>query len=221
MTQSKCPKCGHELVFKFGLYGQFIGCSKFPVCTYTANEDGSPTKRQRRATEWDEKGKPTSYGYEVLPQKKIKRKCPLEICDGSGLLPFTGKDGKVRKDVHLFCTCSPYHTENARNDCYSPLCPEDIDYPVSYSHWRSLCQYHGWQDPGSDYPPEPQEEAPKPQEIIHRHSDMSSKDFASLRSLEGQVKYLQATVEEIKARRKPQPKVKTITTGKPAFRGTV
>lgn len=30
-----CPKCGHDLVIRFGRYGKFISCSDFPKCRYT------------------------------------------------------------------------------------------------------------------------------------------------------------------------------------------
>jgi DNA topoisomerase I len=30
-----CPKCGHELVIRWGRYGKFISCSNFPTCRYT------------------------------------------------------------------------------------------------------------------------------------------------------------------------------------------
>jgi DNA topoisomerase-1 len=30
-----CPKCGNELVIRFGKYGKFISCSNFPSCRYT------------------------------------------------------------------------------------------------------------------------------------------------------------------------------------------
>ncbi len=31
----KCPKCHHPLVYRYGSYGEFIGCSFFPKCYYT------------------------------------------------------------------------------------------------------------------------------------------------------------------------------------------
>ena len=31
----KCPKCGGELVIRYGRYGKFISCSNFPKCRYT------------------------------------------------------------------------------------------------------------------------------------------------------------------------------------------
>ena len=30
-----CPKCGHELVIRWGRYGKFISCSSFPECRHT------------------------------------------------------------------------------------------------------------------------------------------------------------------------------------------
>jgi DNA topoisomerase-1 len=33
-TGESCPKCGHPLVYKYGRYGKFIGCSSFPDCRY-------------------------------------------------------------------------------------------------------------------------------------------------------------------------------------------
>jgi DNA topoisomerase-1 len=35
-TGDMCPECGHPLVYKYGRYGKFIGCSDFPNCRYRA-----------------------------------------------------------------------------------------------------------------------------------------------------------------------------------------
>lgn len=32
---SKCPKCSGELVLRNGIYGKFLGCSRYPKCKYT------------------------------------------------------------------------------------------------------------------------------------------------------------------------------------------
>jgi DNA topoisomerase-1 len=32
-----CPSCGAPLMIRFGKTGQFVGCSKFPDCTFTSN----------------------------------------------------------------------------------------------------------------------------------------------------------------------------------------
>lgn len=33
-TGELCPECGHPLIYKYGRYGKFIGCSNFPNCRY-------------------------------------------------------------------------------------------------------------------------------------------------------------------------------------------
>ena len=30
-----CPRCGHELVIRWGRFGKFVSCSDFPKCRYT------------------------------------------------------------------------------------------------------------------------------------------------------------------------------------------
>jgi len=66
-------------------------------------------------------------------------------CNSTGLLPFKRKDGSIVPGAFLYCQC--YQEPEER---YHTLKPEDFDYPMSYDHYRSLCQYHGWPDPGSD-----------------------------------------------------------------------
>jgi len=43
-TGAKCPKCGGELILKWGKHGEFAACSNFPECKFTSNfsrtEDG-------------------------------------------------------------------------------------------------------------------------------------------------------------------------------------
>ena len=38
-TGRKCPKCGALLVYKKSKYGNFIGCSNFPTCSYREKEE--------------------------------------------------------------------------------------------------------------------------------------------------------------------------------------
>ena len=72
-----------------------------------------------------------------------------QTCGGSGLLPFRNKDGKLIPHTWVYCTCYQEKEEH-----FSPISPDDIDYPVSYSYYRSLCQHYGWPDPGPLEPPE-------------------------------------------------------------------
>jgi DNA topoisomerase-1 len=44
-TAERCPKCGRELVVRFGRYGAFVGCSGYraePSCDYTNDLDPKP-----------------------------------------------------------------------------------------------------------------------------------------------------------------------------------
>ncbi len=34
-TGELCPECGHPLLYKYGRFGKFIGCSNFPECRYS------------------------------------------------------------------------------------------------------------------------------------------------------------------------------------------
>ncbi|WP_342264492.1 type I DNA topoisomerase [Spiroplasma endosymbiont of Clivina fossor] len=36
-TGTKCPRCDSDLVYRFGKYGKFIGCSTFPKCRYISS----------------------------------------------------------------------------------------------------------------------------------------------------------------------------------------
>ena len=117
-------------------------------------------------------------------------------CDGSGLIPFINEQGKIIPNAYLFCDCHPTYGLHPEPEHTRPLRPEDIDYPVSYSHYRSLCQRHGWTDPGPDRFIEKESE-PQVIEHIHRTSDMSQKEFAKLQSLIGEVKYLRDKVSNL------------------------
>ncbi len=36
-TEEPCPECGAPLVIRWGKYGRFLACSRYPACTYTRN----------------------------------------------------------------------------------------------------------------------------------------------------------------------------------------
>jgi DNA topoisomerase-1 len=84
----QCPKCGHDLIIRWGRYGKFISCSNFPDCRYTEPylekigvdcpkcEDGDVVRRKTR------KGR-TFYGCSNYPdcdftswKRPIAQKCP-------------------------------------------------------------------------------------------------------------------------------------------------
>lgn len=125
--------------------------------------------------------------------------CPK--CGGSGLGPseVLGKfSGKPIPNCWTRCECNPEEQER-----YFPLRPDDIDYPVSYSYYRSMCQRYGWTDPGpdalhpqaSDALHEPVE-ATIPESVWHRHQ------WQYLQQLRAQVNYLNSKVTELRAEKK-------------------
>jgi DNA topoisomerase-1 len=99
-----CPRCGHDLVVRWGRYGKFISCSNFPECRHTEpwlekigvacpKDGGEVVERKTR------KGR-TFYGCSNYPdcdftswKKPIARPCPQ--C--GGLLVAANKN-------HAHCT---------------------------------------------------------------------------------------------------------------------
>lgn len=47
-TGESCPKCGHDLVKRTSKYGEFVGCSNYPRCTYIKGkkDNNSGTKKK-------------------------------------------------------------------------------------------------------------------------------------------------------------------------------
>jgi DNA topoisomerase-1 len=73
----KCPQCGGDLVIKYGRYGKFIACTKFPECRYTEKTE---------------------------EEKKIAEEIEGEICDKCGA-PMVVKRGKY--GIFLGCSSYP------------------------------------------------------------------------------------------------------------------
>jgi DNA topoisomerase-1 len=44
-TDKKCPKCGSDIIIKFGRFGKFYACTNFPECKHTENlkDDNAPS----------------------------------------------------------------------------------------------------------------------------------------------------------------------------------
>jgi len=176
MIEGGCPYCGEALVIRNGRYGEFIACQEY--CGYTNSIPGRSTPR-------------------------ITNKNTCKKCAGTGLIPFV-KDGKVVPNAYLHCSCHPFYSDNPEPERYWEVKPDDYDYPLSGIFRGASFELCGVADPGY-VPPEPEKPEPQVQVIEHRHSDMSKKDFASLRNLEGQVKYLQGKVMEREKRKPGKP----------------
>lgn len=98
----ECPRCGSDLVIRFGRHGKFIGCSTFPTCRYTEpllekigvkcpQDGGDLVKRKTR------KGR-TFYGCANYPeceftswQQPLKAPCP----DCGGMLVSANQNQAV------------------------------------------------------------------------------------------------------------------------------
>jgi len=104
-----CRKCGIPLILKWGIYGPFLACPRFPDCRFTmVLPKPSPSN-------------PYFQSYKEVECQK---------CDGTGLLPFYNKAGKEILHTFIYCAC---HKESEPT---CPKLPEDFDFPCSYV-WRA------------------------------------------------------------------------------------
>jgi DNA topoisomerase-1 len=99
-----CPKCGHDLVIRWGRFGKFISCSNFPECRHTEPllekigvtcplDGGEVVERKTR------KGR-TFYGCSNYPECDFtswKKPLPVPCPNCSGLLVVANKN-------HAQCT---------------------------------------------------------------------------------------------------------------------
>ena len=79
IIDKKCPKCGAPLVKKQSKYGVFIGCSNFPECDYSENEE--------TGEKCPECGRPLVYRYKKNGQSFI-------ACSGYPTCKYTVKENK-------------------------------------------------------------------------------------------------------------------------------
>jgi DNA topoisomerase-1 len=94
----ECPKCGHDLVLRWGRHGKFIGCSNFPECRHTEpwlekigvscpEDDGDIVIRRTR------KGR-VFYGCSNYPDCEFsswKRPLPAPCPECGGMLVVANK----------------------------------------------------------------------------------------------------------------------------------
>ena len=109
-TEETCPECGAPLVMKFGRYGEFLACSRYPECRYTrdvgekaeaaaaAGEEAAPAcpecqapmvqKRSRFGPFWACTRYPECRGTRPIGKRARQEPeptgvaCPREGCDG-------------------------------------------------------------------------------------------------------------------------------------------
>lgn len=136
-TNLDCPTCGNPLVIRFSKNGEFVGCSKYPECTFTSgfrrDENGLVVLEENKTT-LEEKcpncGKPlvrrigrfgpffSCSGYpdcKYIHQEKLKMPCPT--C-GSDLVKRRWRGGS-------FWGCSKYP------DCKFAIFGEPVETPCT------------------------------------------------------------------------------------------
>ncbi len=99
----KCPKCGNNMVRKYGRYGEFVACSNYPTCKYVKQKTigvKCPNCSEGEVVERRSKRGKTFYGCNRYPDcdfvawgKPIQEKCP--DCGGSYLIEKFLKAGPV------------------------------------------------------------------------------------------------------------------------------
>jgi len=154
--EERCPKCGRELVVRFGRYGAFIGCTGYreePSCDYTSNlevaevgADGAKEGEEAEVEPCEKCGQPmilrrsrfgTFYGCSAYPECKNIRKIgadaepPKETgvaCPDCG--EGTIQEKKSRRGK-IFYSCSRYPKCKFAlwNPPVAERCPK-CDYPL-------------------------------------------------------------------------------------------
>jgi len=117
-VDKQCPECGSDLVMKFGRFGKFIACSRYPECKYTEKTEDEKKIDDEFAGEKCEKcGKPmivkrgrfgpflACSGYPECKnikgiEKKTGVKCPK--CGDGEIVEKKSKRGK------MFYGCNKY-----------------------------------------------------------------------------------------------------------------
>jgi DNA topoisomerase I len=124
-----CPKCGKEMIMRYGRFGKFLGCTGYPECRHiqslaapprslgiTCPECGQGDVQERRSR----RGK-TFYGCNRYPECKFATWDPpiLEPCPQCGakylVEKVTKRSGRVRRCVKEGCT----HKEQMEDEAES------------------------------------------------------------------------------------------------------
>jgi DNA topoisomerase-1 len=125
LTGEKCPTCGGDLLKKYSLKtrGWFIGCTRYPECTYTA-----------RVTLKDEK---------INPDEIQEKKCPL--CAKPLIKRYSRKTGQYFIGCSGFPACK--HIENSQEDLGAcPQCGKPLTKRFSRKTRRYFVGCTGYPD---------------------------------------------------------------------------
>jgi DNA topoisomerase I len=136
-TGLKCPQCGEEVVVRWGKNGEFLGCSAYPKCGFTA--DFSHDSRGNIVVQGAE---PAAPGQEDTGQALAA----AAASGDTGLkCPKCDKDLVVRRGrMGEFLGCSGYpkckFTQNFTRDASGKVVPLDKQSETSYPCPREGCE---------------------------------------------------------------------------------
>ncbi|MGB8991789.1 MAG: type I DNA topoisomerase [Desulfobaccales bacterium] len=140
-TGLTCPKCGAELVVRWGKNGEFVGCSAYPQCDFTG--DFSRDARGRIILQGLEAAAPAAPG-EPMAQAPAVQARPA----ATGLTcPKCNKELVVRKGrLGEFLGCSGYpkcrFTQNFTRDAQGQIVPQSAAAEAAHPCPREGCDGH-------------------------------------------------------------------------------
>jgi DNA topoisomerase I len=146
-----CPKCGKPLVYRKGKYGEFVGCSDYPNCTYIEKEKpdvvsdhvcpecgGQLVKRKGKRGEFVgcSNYPKCTYMEDLQGNPLGKEKKPVEIPSDAPICPQCGVGHLIEKTSRWgkkFIGCSNYpkchYIQKDEN--------EEDDHKTTYRRYRS------------------------------------------------------------------------------------
>jgi DNA topoisomerase-1 len=140
-TGLTCPKCGAELVVRWGKNGEFVGCSAYPKCDFTG--DFYRDARGRIILQGMEAPAPAAPGEPPAQAPVVRGKAAP-----TGLTcPKCNKELVVRQGrLGEFLGCSGYpkcrFTQNFTRDAQGQIVPQSLEAEVSYPCPREGCGGH-------------------------------------------------------------------------------
>jgi DNA topoisomerase I len=114
-SDETCEKCGAQMLIKYGRYGKFLACSRYPDCTNTkpfVKKIGvsCPVCQEGEVVERKSKKGRLFYGCSLFPEcrfvswnQPVKEKCP--VCQSVLVIK------KTKKETKIVCSSKTCHYE--------------------------------------------------------------------------------------------------------------
>ncbi len=127
-----CPQCGRPLEVKVGRYGQFLGCTGYPECTYT-----EPLEVEEPI------GEPCPKCGRPLLRKR-GRYGPFIACSGYPECDYTRDDGKATGHTCPKCGSPILEKRSKRRRPYYRCANRSCDFLSFYPLLDKTCPACGW-----------------------------------------------------------------------------